>query len=52
LAALINKGQVYLIGRMKVARIMRREDYDSKFDDADLWPGEEVLIGKKARDYV
>lgn len=42
----VEKGLVYLVGRMKVARILSREAYDAEFRNPDLWPGDEVVIGE------
>lgn len=42
----VDKGLVYLVGRMKVARILARNVYDSEFDTPNLWPGDEVVIGE------
>lgn len=42
----VDKGLVYLIGRMKVARILPRDVYDAEFGTPDLWDGEEVVVGE------
>lgn len=42
----IDEGLVYLIGRMKVARVLARAAYDSEFSNRNLWPGDEVVIGE------
>ncbi len=42
----VDKGLVYLIGRMKVARILAMEAYNAEFGNPDLWPGDEVVIGE------
>jgi len=42
----VDEGRVFLIGRMKVARILPREVYDSEFDNHGLWAGDEVVIGE------
>ena len=42
----VDKGLVYLVGRMKVARILSREVYDAEFANPNLWAGDEVVIGE------
>ena len=42
----VDKGLVYLVGRMKVARILPRDVYDSEFANPHLWSGDEIVIGE------
>lgn len=41
----IYQGSVYLIGRMTVARVWRRQEYDLHVEDHGLWEGTEVIEG-------
>src|SRR5688500_12901826 len=43
----VHKGKVYLVGRMKVAQLLQREQYDSEYDNPGLWEGDEVIIGEE-----
>lgn len=41
----VNAGKLHLIGRMRVARVCSRSEWEAANSAADLWPGEEVLVG-------
>jgi hypothetical protein len=45
----VNKGNVYLIGRMKVRRIWQREAWEAGpgRDHPGLWEGDEVIEGEE-----
>ena len=42
----VENGLVFLIGRMKVARILSRAAYDAEFGNPELWDGDEVVVGE------
>ncbi len=41
----VNAGKLHMVGRMRVAEVSPRREWDRRHPGSDLWPGGEVVVG-------